>query len=656
MTARTWVSRSVLVLLLVVLPGAGLAWRAWQDPALGWLPPAWRADWVIPPVTFSGSWKLPQRPAELSFQRDFVVESEGRYVMEALAHKAMRVSVNGREVLPRSVPRHWKETAIYDLTPHLCAGVNQLQVSVAGGGNLPALLVTEPAVLRTPRDWRVQSLVSQDRWEAVHRADNLTLQPGPLQQRMNWIWARWGLGFYLASVLGVGVWVLAKAACSGSVPAAMAAAIAQTKRTGWWTRSAVAAIVGVALVLQINNAARYPYLRGPDAQGHAQYVQQVARCGVAPLPTEGWQAYQPPLYYYLAAVAYRAAGGDQLPTTALRAAQYLSAMGAMGLALMAWGFARCGVPASPGGATAALGMAAFVPVLLYTGPTLSNDTVAAVAGALPLGYLLSVWGPQPLTSRQAMLTGAMVGLALLARYTGLFVFMAVLLVLGLRAFGSSGRGHWRAVATYVAVALVVSGWFYARNLEVTGQLFPGNWGASTVVQDPSFRTAGFYLCFGQVFRVDPEQARWCSWLDGLYATFWADGHGVFFANWMTGARAWAAVALTLAVVPTLAIVLGAVHTMASAWCRPLDNLDTAWVALALWLLWAHAYFTMRVPAYGAGTARYLLVLVPVAGLWLTRGRAMLAQHAWWAKWVLDGVLLALALIAIGIYRFGSYQG
>src|SRR5262249_58342172 len=58
---------------------------------------------------------------------------------------------------------------------------------------------------------------------------------------------------------------------------------------------------GVWLLLFWNNARLLPFHAGFDSVEHLKYITYIQEQHRLPLPTEGWEMYQPPLYYLMAA-------------------------------------------------------------------------------------------------------------------------------------------------------------------------------------------------------------------------------------------------------------------------------------------------------------------------------------------------------------------
>jgi hypothetical protein len=178
------------------------------------------------------------------------------------------------------------------------------------------------------------------------------------------------------------------------------------------------------------------------------------------------------------------------------------------------------------GATA---LAAFTPMFVFTGARVSNDAAVTAFGSL------AIWGAvrlavRGLSRKGLVLTGAALGLAGLSKLSGLVLAPAVALALvfdSLRTWRQRQGQRWLQRLFMVPdrwawlglTALVVCGWWFARNV-----LLYGEWGG---VDAWLSHTATVRVEPIGVFRVIPE-------LRGLERSYWAmfGWFNVAVAPWM----------------------------------------------------------------------------------------------------------------------------
>ncbi len=659
---NVWFHR-VLVLIGVVLAPAGLfVKQALFNPETPFLVPLAVADWALHP----DQQFFPAVPREPGYDKDaakevliqpmrftqrWVIERiPESFVMRARALKAMTVTVNGIEVQPSQDGNNWKNLASYDLTPALRVGENEIGILVTHEKGIAGLQVVAPEMLRTNGQWLGSIGPGFEVDLPVVSPGQLPPHPGKLQELLLWGWGKWLAGAWLLFTAGLGGWVAVRQ-CRGEGPLL----VREPMQIPRWLRIAAPAIIlAIAGWQHLSNAYHFRFHLGPDGEGHAEHIQLVAGSWTPRLATDGWQAYQPPLYYFLAAAAYKLVGGDDHFEAAIKAAQLVGCATGLGVVIVAWLLARRYAPDDPPAQWLVAGLAAFLPLTLTTNLQLSNQPLsAAVEAAAMLAMLVWATRERLELGRYAVL-GGVVGVALLSRFSGVITLGLGGLVLGFRALASSRWREWLGIAVYLGAAGLVSGWYYGRNVAVFGDPFYGNWQAFPIVQYPTYRSLGYFVDFGSVFFHSPARGKYISWFDGTYAGLWADGTMTFFAYWMTVANFAQSLMLLLAAWPTVVILIGMVRVWTSALRRPALNGDLLLMAAPWWTVWSLWIFCLKIPATGGGSPRYLLALVPILGLYLIRGRDSLQRHMPWARWGLDVILVLLLIVSITIYRFGRF--
>jgi hypothetical protein len=278
------------------------------------------------------------------------------------------------------------------------------------------------------------------------------------------------------------------------------------------------------------------YPNTPDEGAHFQYVAYVAREWRLPkfegYEGVGYEAHQPPLYYFLAAAIYALTGGEG------KAVRLLSTLCSAGVVWLVWLTLRRLAPERPLLALAGMGFAAFLPMHIAIGSAVGNDALTNLLFAAVLYALLvnlsnataSPIAPEnlhpllkvppasrgnradslPLTSRgkpekrethdsvplakqgepsphsvplakrgepaggghlyQLFLLPVLVGLTLLTKATGILLIPIMLLGVAIAVRQQSGRwgAAFGAATLALVMTLLVSGWWLVRNYILYG--------------------------------------------------------------------------------------------------------------------------------------------------------------------------------------------
>jgi hypothetical protein len=648
-------ARVLFLIVVFILPLFYLVAQALWNPRIEFLMPRVGANWAFAPDQHVRNMRGGPVSDDIEFSLEFDLSiAPKRLEVEFLAFSEALLEVNGVDIA-LTAPGDWKEAIRIDLAPHLRRGRNELVVRVHNPGSIPALLVTTPETLRTPGAWRAASTSDPlhtrpavpPTAEVPDDFEFRRHEPGALVG-----WAGKGgaaaLVFaWMALLIGAVSWAVIGRPASDPSEGARPA-------TGTSSKSIASTVVlVVAFGCHLWNAVHYPYQRTYfDGDNHIDYVEAVADDWRVPDPRDGFQMYQPPGYYFLAAAAYTGAGGSENREAALKAVQFVGATAGFGIVFLTWWFSRrlFEDEASRAVATA---FSAFLPMLLYCSPMISNETFAGFAIALAFCFVAT---ERDLGSpRIALSAGLLCALALLSKYTALFTVAGAGLFFASRSlFAGASRPAWRPLLAFLVPVVVLSGWLYVRNLTQFGDPFVGNWDAATgfaYEQDPGYRTPSYYFAFGRLFLQPIEHAPWLSWPDGIYASMWSDPFQSFLNPGDVRLPIWSAIALLLALWPTILIALGFVESTRRAFARPFHGVDFLLVSVSVWSLTALLSFSLEVPFYSTVKAFFVLSLVPIFGVQLARGRNFVGAGSPSLRFTGDCVLVCLALVNIGLYRY-----
>ncbi len=410
-------------------------------------------------------------------------------------------------------------------------------------------------------------------------------------------------------------------------------------------------VAGAWVALFFHNHDSLPRDVGFDAAHHWDYVTYVAERGSLPLATEGYQMYQPPLYYALSATALTAFGIDPGLAQADFAMRIVSVvLGILQVGLV-FAFARAFVPQSMSGSTATLLFAGFLPAQLYLFQFVTNESMAAVVSALALLLTVRMCGEAAPPLRAYLALGCALGIALLTKVSTLVLLPTCFIALALHEWNARSRAL-PAIALRLGVCLVaiaaVSGWHYLRVYRAFGDPFVGNWDAISgfgVWQDPGYRVLGDYFRFGGAL-LEPFYASFRSIPDGIYSTLFGDGLGGGATNLRAGAP-WRYGPMSahylLSIGPLCGVAIGGWVAVRRLF-REITSHGALLVVLPALLALGLVYITLVAPTYGAVKAFYLLPAMACFTALFALGYAAVERRsrlraialAWMLLWAANG--------------------
>src|ERR1700730_84697 len=147
--------RAIWIAVFAGIAMSALAWIAWSDPAINFLPRDGRAEWIIFP-TVADAHAHSFASLDATFRREFVLGNQP--VSAGLSVPAMRrAEVKINSVFVRFRPaRNWKEITSTDVVGQLHPGTNTIEARVFNHNGPPALwltLVTDQLSLRSDESW-----------------------------------------------------------------------------------------------------------------------------------------------------------------------------------------------------------------------------------------------------------------------------------------------------------------------------------------------------------------------------------------------------------------------------------------------------------------------------------------------------------------------
>jgi len=399
---------------------------------------------------------------------------------------------------------------------------------------------------------------------------------------------------------------------------------------------AAALLLALALAIRLRNALHFPPDWGFDASFNWKYIFELSKGFSLPHPAAGWATADPPLFFYLAALVWRACAWLGARDAVLVAVPLLGSAAGLGIAALAVALVRRLAPRDPARAVLAGGLVLFLPAHVQMSAMVNEEIWTALFASLAL-YLLATREGAGATAggeiRRAAAAGLAAGLSLLAKLTG-----AVAVVAAAATYAVDGLRHRsprRAVpciAAVLAAALLGGGWYFVRSQLLYGYLQPFGLPAHQRMfrLPPGERGLRDFVSLPLATFTDPQllnpdllHSVWGS----TYVTVWFDGHRTFLPAADEGVRRLGTATLILALLPTVAFGLGCLRglrrVLAGAGRADLPLL----LATAIALL-GYASYNWRNPWYAVLKGTSLLALcLPFAAYasevladWLRRGR------------------------------------
>lgn len=610
--------RRILLGASVVVVALAAAVRLLQlagDPHVYFLADEGGAEWIRAATPFSLGMYRDVQPVSL-FQTSFTTSapiSEARLTVRAFRRAA--VALDGKAI-DQGVKDldDWKEPRSVALPSPLPAGRHVLRIAVTNRDAVCCLLAYCPELdLRTGAGWEVTPWRQPTAPAVAASSVRLPEVAGAFPSVVETLR---GIAPWLAAIVCVSfVWTM------------------WIGRSWHLTPKVLRWVLIVAwVVLAANNIWKVPPDIGFDVESHYEYIEHIVHTRSLPLATQGWQMFQPPLFYLLAApwfALFRSQFNDEFVVKALRFLPLLCGLAQIEIVFRA---ARVVFPDKEDLQAIALTVGGLMPMQIYISMVIGNEPLAGclTAAVILMCFFLLAEPAQPRRTRFFVCLGILWGLSLLAKVTPLLLapLVSAVIIWQARQEGapnslspSGASSNWKngtprsglsRLAFVFAACLVTCGWFFARNWSRLGKpLVVGSGDPATGMhwwQDPSYRTWNQLASFGRSLIHPVYSGCWSLW-DSLYSSMWLDGFvsgtstipkGVpWNLQWME-AGAW------LGLIPLALIVCG----VFAGWRRgPRAVLIFAVAAIAIYLA-AIVDLYVRLPVYSTAKATYTLGLLP----------------------------------------------
>jgi Dolichyl-phosphate-mannose-protein mannosyltransferase len=597
--------RAILVIAVAGLAVSLLAWIARRDPAINFLPGDRGAEWIVFPAApdARAHWFA---SFDTTFRREFFLPEQTKTA--SLSVRAMRraeVKVNGVSIqLPHN--RNWKHASDVAIAEELREGANIVEVRVFNHNGPPALwlrLDADHFDLHTDEGW--EASCGDSSWHHAALASTAKI-PGPGNSIGNgprtWDTMKNNLPVWIVLVVIATVaFLLWRVVFNKSTKARLEQAL-------------VVVLAGFWLLLFWNNTRLLPFHAGFDAGEHLKYIEYIQKNWSLPLPTEGWEMYQPPLYYFIAAVILSLC---KLSINDPASVSVLRSLGPFcGIAQFVFVFLSLRLLLPLRTTLIGLLMAACLPMHLYMAHYVTNENLAATLATLTIYLCLRLLRSDTQNVWQFVLVGFALGAAMLAKATIILLLPVVVAAIVAKLLQARApiAISLRNVSLLLVICLAVCGWHYGRIWLRYGTPLLGNWDVVSGFrwwQNPGYHTVTDYFRFGRSL-IAPLFSGFAGVGDGIYSTLWGDG---LCGGASSLSIAWNQQPLVAgylwALIPTALIVIGAVVAIIQFVRKPSSELFLL-LGFSAVLMLGLIFMTLKIPSYAQAKAFYgLSALTPL---------------------------------------------
>ena len=394
-----------------------------------------------------------------------------------------------------------------------------------------------------------------------------------------------------------------------------------TQRSIFASPRIISAIIGVLMIaliiMQVHNVSLYPVQKGFDGLDHLQYVRMITQERRIPLANEGWEMYQPPLYYLITSV---------LPT--VKTVQYVGFLIWLGFCILSYAFIRT-LFAERIYAYISVFLVASLPMVLYLTPMVSNEFFSGLMMSTVLVYYICCVDSKGDASRRSeVVLGMLLGFALLSKATSIVLAVSICIdTFVSQRFDIRKTVH--RLRWVLSIAFLISGWFYIRNLYYFGNPVASSidFLPSTVfTQDPGYRDWRFFLDPSGFLKLDISYAHHYSLWAGTYFSWFYDGHNALLP---VQEFSKAGIALVVASAP---ITLLTMRGVIKAWGKDMRRHRILMIYPAL-LFMAYVAYNFRLPYYSTVKAIFLTSTI-LPWVYFTIYGLHTLPKKWYVKWTL----------------------
>ncbi len=336
-------------------------------------------------------------------------------------------------------------------------------------------------------------------------------------------------------------------------------------------------VLTLLLILQVHNVLSFPVHRGFDIEGHLGYINYLKTAHALPKATQGYEMYQPPLYYFLASL---------IPS--LSAARIINILAYFLIVLAAYWLAKF-----PGAM-----LVAILPISIYLTPPIGNEFFTAAMVGLTLVYYVKNY--RKLTTTKLITLGILLGLCILSKLTAFA--LAIVIFIDLL------KNDRRKIFLPLLLMILVGGWFYVRDFLLYRNPFVVNtdFPQFAITHSPAIRTLAYFFNLNGFLKLDLFNAHHYSFLAGTYFSWFFDGNNVVFP-----VQPFSKIGILL-IILSLPIFLVFIYGLVSKFKR-LSRTGFIMMIYLIIIFTAYVFFVFKISNYFATKSSYIAsAIIPFA--------------------------------------------
>src|SRR5262249_4448989 len=156
-----------------------------------------------------------------------------------------------------------------------------------------------------------------------------------------------------------------------------------------------------------------------------EYIDYIVKKSALPLADEGWQMYQPPLFYLLSALVVGSMGGTASSDSAILGLRVCSMFTGMALVVVVFLCLRLLFPEQPARQIIRLVIAGYLPANLCLSHNITNEILSALFVTLALYFTLRVLHSAKASFGLLIAVGVSLGLAMLTKFSAMLAIPVI---------------------------------------------------------------------------------------------------------------------------------------------------------------------------------------------------------------------------------------